>query len=307
MLTLLIFYSYLATGESQQSLGICYKCSASVVHNILFETTEVITRAFWKKVFPSLENTTFLRVAKGFEDKWNFPNCIGALDGKHIMIQSPQHSGSEFFNYKKHYSIVLMALCDADYAFLMCDVGAAGRQSDGGIFKNSEFGKKFYSNSIQIPPPRDVTDNFQCVPYVIVADDAFTLTENMLKPYSKRNLTVEERIFNYRLSRARRVIENSFGILVAKWRIFRTSINAGLSLIEQIVQCCVCLHNWLRHHKGNQYIEPGLIDLDIEGRETRGSWRLESTNMERLRPLTGNSATAAKLLRNRFAKQCERI
>lgn len=149
MLTLLIFYSYLATGESQQSLGICYKCSASVVHNILFETTEVITRAFWKKVFPSLENTTFLRVAKGFEDKWNFPNCIGALDGKHIMIQSPQHSGSEFFNYKKHYSIVLMALCDADYAFLMCDVGAAGRQSDGGIFKNSEFGKKFYSNSIQ--------------------------------------------------------------------------------------------------------------------------------------------------------------
>lgn len=169
----------------------------------------------------------------------------------------------------------------------------------------------------RIPPPRDVTDNFQCVPYVIVADDAFTLTENMLKPYSKRNLTVEERIFNYRLSRARRVIENSFGILVAKWRIFRTSINAGLSLIEQIVQCCVCLHNWLRHHKGNQYIEPGLIDLDIEGRETRGSWRLEPTNMERLRPLTGNSATAAKLLRNRFAKyfagegavswQCERI
>nr|CAH7732745.1 unnamed protein product [Callosobruchus chinensis] len=115
------------------------------------------------------------QIAKDIEGKWNYPHCIGALDGKHVQIRCPAGASSLYYNYKGTYSIVLMALADANYKFTLVDVGAYGRSSDGGTFEQSEMGKKF---------------------------------EN------------EEKIYNYRHSRARRVVENAFGILAGRWRIF---------------------------------------------------------------------------------------
>ena len=57
----------------------------------------------------------------------DFPHCAGALDGKHVVIQAPTKSGSLFFNYKKSFSIVLLALCDASYQFTAVDIGKASR------------------------------------------------------------------------------------------------------------------------------------------------------------------------------------
>lgn len=77
-----------------------------------------------------------------------------------------------------------------------------------------------------------------------MADDAFAFGENMLKPYITLP-TEKHKIFNYRLSQARRIIENCFGILAAKWRIFRTT-NAEVDLVEHIIEACACLHNWFQ-------------------------------------------------------------
>lgn len=80
----------------------------------------------------------WLIVAEEFEHKWQFPHCIGALDGKHIVLQAPINSGSEFFNYKRQFSIVLMAAVDANYSFLFTYVGYHERISDRGVFKNTD-------------------------------------------------------------------------------------------------------------------------------------------------------------------------
>lgn len=125
------------------------------------------------------------------------------------------------------------------------DIGAYGRQSDGGILRASEICRKLQNCTLNIPPPSEICSGGPVLPYVIVADEAFPLTTNIMRPYPRKNLDNDERIFNYRLSRARRIIENAFGILVAKWRIFRKPVIASVETVEQIVQASICLHNFL--------------------------------------------------------------
>jgi len=82
------------------------------------------------------------KIEHDFEIKWNFPHCIGSLDGKHVVIQSPVHSDSEYYNYKGTFSIVLMVLCDANYCVIYSNVGCQGRISDGGIFQHTSLFNK---------------------------------------------------------------------------------------------------------------------------------------------------------------------
>ncbi|KAJ8982001.1 hypothetical protein NQ317_004088 [Molorchus minor] len=154
---------------------------------------------------------------------WHFPNCLGAIDGKHINIQCPINSGSTFYNYKGSHSIVLLALVDADYKFIAIDVGAYGRNSDDGIFSNSAIGQKLNGKTFNVPESAPLIDNEEPQPYVIVGEEAFLPKPYLLRLYSRHHIGGNEpnKNFNYRLSKARRVVENAFGISVARWRCLR--------------------------------------------------------------------------------------
>ena len=212
---------------------------------------------------PSSEEE-WISIAQEFTVKWNFNNCIGAMDGKHVLIKPPANSGSQYFNYKHTSSIVLLAIVDADYKFIFADVGCNGRISDGGVLKNYSLYQALEDKALKIPKESPLPGTDQGFPHVIVADDAFPLKEYIMKPYSRNTLTREKRIFNYRLSRARRVVENAFGILSNRFRIFMTPISLVPEKVEIITLACCTLHNYLRSKVESQfiYMPPGSIDRE---------------------------------------------
>lgn len=142
-----------------------------------------------------------------------------------------------------------MGIVNANYEFLFVDVGANGRVSDGGVFSNMAFYKKLVQKDLCIPEPDSLPSTNVKMPYVFVGDDVFPLMENLMKPFSKRNLTREEMIYNYRVSRSRRIIINAFGILASRFRILLNQINLCPEKAITIVLTCCYLHNFLRHKK----------------------------------------------------------
>ncbi|CAJ0946971.1 unnamed protein product [Ranitomeya imitator] len=217
------------------------------------------------------------RIASDFDELWQFPNCGGALDGKHVRITQPANSGSFFFNYKGYFSVILMALVNANYEFVDVDVGMNGRVSDGGVFKHTSFGESLRNNELLLPLNEDTKANLN---FVFIADEAFPLHPHLLKPFAQRTLTQERRIFNYRLSRA-------FGIMANRFRVFHTAINLKLPSIDFVVLACCVLHNFLRRHDTSSYSPPSFIDaVDARtGDIVPGEWRTQPDNFTALQAL----------------------
>lgn len=206
-------------------------------------------------------------IEEGFKNKWNFPNCIGAIDGKHVNIIAPPNSGSLFFNYKKTFSIVLLAIVDPEYRFIAVDVGAYGKNSDGGIYSSSTFGKALERNTLNIPCDKPLPGTNHAMPHVFVGDEAFPLKTYLLRPYPRSNtrrLSDPERQYNYRLSRARRVVENAFGILYQKFAIYNKNIKLHPKFVDKVVLTTCILHNMMRTYNIEMNLqEPNRTEQEI--------------------------------------------
>jgi len=199
-------------------------------------------------------------------------SCYGSLDGKHVAIRKPAKSGFLYYNYKGFFSVVLMALVDGDYKFLWVDISGYGSMSDAQIFNDSELKECLEDNSIGFPVLSPISEHDEAMPYFILGDDAFGIRTFMMKPYGQRNLQRDERIYNYRISRGRRVVENAFGILAQRWQVLLTTMQPRPSIVQDIVECCVCLHNLMR----NRYptLHNGIADEeDDKHNVVPGAWR----------------------------------
>lgn len=113
-----------------------------------------------------------------------------------------------------------------------------------GVIAYTQFYKKLKNGTLHLPDPSNPKDSQRQLPPVFVDDEAFALRCDFLKPYNQKDLNHDRKIFNYRLSRARGKIENSFGILAARFRIFHTAIRLHLESIDKVVLACCVLHNF---------------------------------------------------------------
>ncbi|KAH6940342.1 hypothetical protein HPB50_026947 [Hyalomma asiaticum] len=172
---------------------------------------------------------------------------------------------------KGTFSIVLLAVADSECKFVIIDVGAEGRQSDGGTFKNSDFGSALIEGSLGIPALACLPCTSTNVPYVFIGDEAFQLRKDFMRPFPARQLDDSRRIFNYRLSRARRCVENAFGITAARWRILLRTINLLPENVDYVIKAACVLHNFLTVHNPQSHQFPDKEDSF--GNIVGGRWR----------------------------------
>ena len=184
-----------------------------------------------------------------------------------------------------------------------------GRVSDGGVWNRSCCGQAIENSvsEINFPPPEPLPYRTSDCPYVIIGDDAFALKPNLMKPFPQQHLDIQTRVCNYRFSRARRVVENVFGILRNRWRIFGSPICLKPDKVELITIAAVTLHNWLiRGVSKDVYAPQALVDhVDPTGEIVPGSWRDDDLSVGSMFPLQklahGNKpSNPAKQVREEF-------
>ncbi|XDV26067.1 hypothetical protein PO909_029865 [Leuciscus waleckii] len=198
----------LATGDSFRTIASSYRVGVSTVCQIVAQVVTAIWDCLVEGYMAVPTTDDWRSIAEGFQERWNFPLCVGAVDGKHVVIKAPPNSGSQFHNYKGTFSIVLLAVVDAKYRFWHPLPGAEDREPQ---------------------------------PHVFMADEAFPLRRNLMR-----------RVFNYRLSRARLVVENAFGILSSQWRMYRRLIEVHPEVAEKCVKATCVLHNFMQYSEGRE-------------------------------------------------------
>lgn len=271
----------------------------TTVHVIIEETCDVLWKVLCPIVLPN--KIDWQKISQEFWSRWNMPNCIGALDGKHIQIQNPKHGGTEYFSYKKSFSIVLMAVCDASHNFIFIDVGCPGSNHDGNVFRSSLLGQQLFNEQLNIPEYGILPGSDIKLPYFICADQAFPLHNNIMRPFPGKFLPEYKNIFNLRLSRARNTIECAFGILSQRFRILRQTIIAKEELIKKIICATVVLHNYIKMFSGenSNYCPPGYEDqIDIDGNFTEGQWSQDSFRLRGIGRI-GSNNSSRNIQRNR--------
>lgn len=202
-----------------------------------------------------------------------------------------------------------MAVCDAYYKFIYVDVGNEGSNHDGNIFRKSIFGKALLEGTLKIPGPKKLDGTDIMLPHFFVADQAFPLHKSIMRPYPGTYLDETKNIFDMRFSRARRTIENTFGILVQRWRRLRNPIIAAVNLCFKIVLACVVLHNYIQKGEEDiplserQYCPTGYTDHLGENGELRLGACSVADNLESVGRIgTNNASRIVQLGRDSLAQ-----
>lgn len=250
---LLITLRYLASGSSFHAMSFTFLRGETTIGKIVHEGCKILWDELCPIFMPFPTEEQWYKISETFYEEWQMPNCIGSINGKHIEIQRPKHCGSAYHNYMGFFSTVLVAVADADCCFTTVCVGDYGINSDADVLRNSAFGHLLQNNNLNIPQARPLPNELENFPFYFIGDKAFPLTENIMRPYPARGLNNEKRIFNARISRARKTVECAFESLSSKFKVLYSKIACEPQNAENIVKATCILHNFI--HKTEMNIE----------------------------------------------------
>jgi hypothetical protein len=194
--------------------------------------------------FPSEQSLR--NVVEGFHTRWNFSQCCQAIDGTHIPIIATKSHHTDYYDRKGFHSVIMQAVVDFNYKFTNINVGHAGKHHDAHVFHESSLFEKANSGEL-LPRWTENIDNTQ-VPLFLIGDPAYPLMPWLMKAYPGKRLTEEQKLFNYRLSRARMTIECTFGRLKGRWRCLLKRLDNNVQSVSGIVSACSTLHNVCEVH-----------------------------------------------------------
>ncbi|XP_033238722.1 protein ALP1-like isoform X2 [Drosophila pseudoobscura] len=281
----------LGSSSEYRTVGRLFGVAPNSVCNILHEFCRALIHEFSKEYMSPnyLTSDKIDECVKGFE-AIGFPQCLGAIDGCHIEIKPPAAEAVDHHNSKGWYSTVLFALVDYRYRFTYVNIGSAGRCNDSMIYQKSSLAKHIEASALLQEKAKEISG--VNVPVMLIGDSAFRFSKKLMKPYPFSPVaSLEQRTFNYNLSKARRVVENAFGHLKARFRIIGKGLGSHHKNNSAIIMSCCILHNILNMH--NSAINE--------------NWEL-ATNDQREQPDTSNSSAdfnqSAEQIRSAIAKYC---
>uniref|UniRef100_A0AAG5DFQ1 DDE Tnp4 domain-containing protein n=1 Tax=Anopheles atroparvus TaxID=41427 RepID=A0AAG5DFQ1_ANOAO len=263
---LIITLRFLAAGDDYKSLEYAYRVSEQAISLFIPHVCDSLVQLLQDYVKLPSSSEEWLQVSGAFQNKWNFPHAIGAIDGKHVKIKAPKNSGTDYFNYKQFFSIVLLAIVDANCNFLFVDVGGKGRISDGGILRHSRLFNLLENKQLNIPEPQVLRSDPSSlkVPYFLLGDKAFAFTDYCIRPFGGITETRSpERIFNERHSRARRTVEMAFGILTSRFRVLKKVMELEPEIASKVVLATVYLHNFIRRDERSIMSEESSLNQEV--------------------------------------------
>ena len=250
----------LATNADYRTIGHLFGISKASVCIIVNEFCSAVANNLAAKYIKIPNGNNLKAIVKEFRTRWGFPQCMGAIDGSHIPIKAPINFHTDYFNRKGWHSIILQGLVDSKYQFMDINIGWPGKVHDARVFGNSTLYHKGQNGSL-FPASMAKEINGVNVPLLILADGAYPLLPWVMKPFPDNGaLDAEKSHYNYRLSRARMVVENSFGRLKGRWRCLLKQNECSVESMSSVVATCCVLHNICEMHHDN--FDEELIPLE---------------------------------------------
>ncbi|TKR95174.1 hypothetical protein L596_009377 [Steinernema carpocapsae] len=247
---LAVFLRFVSHGPSFRSVESTFSIGRSTVKQI---TEEVVAAINVKLGLPAPSLDQWMTLAEGFEHRWDFPNCVGALDGRHFVIRAPTGEMSDYLDYNGSYSVTGHALVDAFYRFVRFDVSVPGTPVNLSILDPKN-----------LPEVREV--NGYVLPFVAVTDQGFASSPSVLKLFGPAEASTDpwKTEFNCRLTRAMQVTENAFSLLASRFDVLHSPLQLSPEKSGDLILSLALLHNFLRTQEMIRGEEPEEIQEEAK-------------------------------------------